>query len=497
MKKIKEQSFQYKIICVSIIFILILSLIPILYIAFFNHATGDDLIEGAALHQVIVNNGTVSEFLHTFIDTIVYDYNSWEGNWSSIILWILEPSIWGERFYVISTFIALLCIFSGFSYFYHHIIKYYLKTPKYFEIILSLSVIFFAIQFLPYPRAGLYWYTGIVNYLPPFALMLCSIVWIDKYIKEGINRYIVFTSVAMLYISGAGYMTVVLSFEIIVLFFVYFLIKIKEKEVRKRIFLLLIPFSLLSIGFLVSAISPGNAVRGGDSYKFDIYRVFTTIYSCIEEGIKSIPHFFWNARLFVIFLPFLVIMCWELIDINKSIVKFKYPVRIVIITFLLYCSTYAPEIYSLGMGGISGGVYNTYWHVFLVFITLNTIYIICSIKMHCQNVNNKSVSIIRHFYIVFSILFCLVCYKYLIGNTVNHICVEYISSGELYDYRDQINEQLEVLTDPTIKDAVIYQMNPEQGPLMLMTPDEDPEKYSNRAVAQFYGKNSVVAIPRK
>ena len=39
-------------------------------------------------------------------------------------------------------------------------------------------------------------------------------------------------------------------------------------------------------------------------------------------------------------------------------------------------------------------------------------------------------------------------------------------------------------------------MNDEQGPFMHMALLADPDAYTNKATARFYGKESVIAIPR-
>jgi hypothetical protein len=40
-------------------------------------------------------------------------------------------------------------------------------------------------------------------------------------------------------------------------------------------------------------------------------------------------------------------------------------------------------------------------------------------------------------------------------------------------------------------------MNPEQGPLMHMALLSDPNAYTNKNTELFYGKTSVIAIPRE
>lgn len=99
---ILEKKNIYLGVMLALVLIFVILLLPILYCFFFDYANGDDLWEGAVAHQVLVNNGTPKDFFCEIYKWAKIDYNAWEGNWSSIILWCLEPSIWGEKAYLLS-----------------------------------------------------------------------------------------------------------------------------------------------------------------------------------------------------------------------------------------------------------------------------------------------------------------------------------------------------------------------------------------------------------
>ena len=90
----------------------------------------------------------------------------------------------------------------------------------------------------------------------------------------------------------------------------------------------------------------------------------------------------------------------------------------------------------------------------------------------------------------------IVC-KGSIKETTWYICVDYLRSGQAEDFKEQMELQTRILTDESIQDAVVPFINDEQGPLMHMPVTADPEAWSNTVTADFYGKNSVVAIPRE
>ena len=69
---------------------------------------------------------------------------------------------------------------------------------------------------------------------------------------------------------------------------------------------------------------------------------------------------------------------------------------------------------------------------------------------------------------------------------------EYVASGQANDFKRQIESQMEILLDDTIKEAYLCPINDVQGPLMHMPVTEDPNAFTNRVVAEFYGKELVI-----
>ena len=61
-----------------------------------------------------------------------------------------------------------------------------------------------------------------------------------------------------------------------------------------------------------------------------------------------------------------------------------------------------------------------------------------------------------------------------------------------------MQEWLDILHDPTIRDAKLPAMNSEQGPYMIMVPlPADNPGFSNYAYEQYFEKDSVVSVPRE
>ena len=93
------------------------------------------------------------------------------------------------------------------------------------------------------------------------------------------------------------------------------------------------------------------------------------------------------------------------------------------------------------------------------------------------------------------ILLLWVC-KGNLKQTTTYKSLIYITSGQASDYKEQMDLQTRLLLDESTENVVLPFINDVQGPLMHMPVIEDTEAFTNSVTSHFYGKNSVVAIPR-
>ena len=499
-KKI-EQILSYKTISKIALLIFIISLIPLLYCSFFDYATGDDLWEGAVAYQIIQSGGSLTKLFREVFAWIKLDYMGWQGNWSSTFLWCFSPNVFGEKVYCITPWIGLGSICAGHWYCFKHFNEKYLGIKKEFFLILYAIITMLTIQYMPYIRGGVYWYSAMINYTFPYGLTMAIFVWLDKYLELGKRRYLIFMILALSFLGGSGYLAIVLNFEVFVLTIAFHMF-CKDKERKKRAMHCLIPLLLLLIGFAISAMSPGNAVRGGESYGFSITNVFYTLKECIVQGAIAIPATMWKVKLLVIVTPFIVIGVWENLEPENCKINFRYPVIVTVFLFLISCSVYAPGIYS--GDELSGGVYDTLYFVFILFYFLVIIYIVGYIKQYKGKIEGiklaeKIIEInqMRNIYVIVAVVVCIIGTPVILNHSAYKVCMDFIVSGQLADFEEQMQERLEILNNPTIMDAVIPAMNDQQGPFMHMPATDNPEHYTNQCIARFYGKKSVICIPRE
>lgn len=488
----KEKKFIL-ILIVSIVFFVV-SMIPIIYCSFFNYATGDDLNLSNITHQVIVNHGSVYDFLTGIWAKARSFYLGWGGNWAASILWTIQPSIWGEKVYHITLYISLFWMCLGIIYLTYHWYKKYLNANGIYYACVIIMLLTIAIQLMPKGGTAFFWYAVVVNYILPFGLALMSIVWIEKYIVDHKTMYLLYLTLAYIYIGGSGYMMIVMSFDIIILTILYIMYRKNNKNKSYSLWLLIpFVFFFLSVAFNVTA--PGNSVRSGGVIDINILNIVKTIGLSIVKATAAVKDYFLEGKFLFVYILVLIYLSVCLVDVLHSKLDYKYIGLKIGIGYLIYCSTYAPMTLMNDIGGSSGHI-NSYWLVFIVWLTCSIIYLTCYFKsIVCNKGRGGNYNIVGYLYlglIVWSMFFL----KSYIKDFYAYDCYEYIKSGQLADYDAQMKERYVLLNDSEKEDIIVPFMNENQGPFIHFAIIEDPNCYTNCVNAEFYGKKSVIGMDR-
>lgn len=333
----------------------------------------------------------------------------------------------------------------------------------------------------------------------------------------------------------------------------------REKSLRGRNDIvrglwLLLPLVPEMAGFAVSAMAPGNRNRGGESFGFSLSHVGSALAASVKEGFVESLRYFITVRPLILEMLLIAAVTWfsyrpltssgddPLSDEddggthpdspgNRTMLSVRHPLFLTAAGFAMICLVRAPVIYA-GTDA-SGGVPDSYWFITLIIMTVCLMEWVCWLrdgrlyrsfegkaagengkrprrkifgsfpedgvsegeKYRPQNGRHGGRRIASVFAAVG--ILCLLLSRHLIGNTVDYTCVNFIRSGALHDYHVQMEEWLDILNDPAVTDAKLPAMNSEQGPFMMMVPLGESGNFSNDVYERYYGKNSVVCVPRK
>ena len=471
----------------------ILLLLPVGYLSFVNRATGDDF--GYSLFTKIAWDSTHSlkEVLKGAWMTTKQTYIGWQGTWFTVFLFTLQPEIFHVKGYVFVAFFMLFIWCGSTVLLMKELLGKKLNYDKWSVRLITVLFLIIAISFVPRKQPAIFWYVGATHYTIPFSMCQMVVYWLLKYGEEYKVRFLLGITLFMACLGGANYQAALFA----IIATIYFVFADFVLNKNKKIMLLFIPIILEAIGLIISMKAPGNLVRGGDEFGFTIGKVVETIGKSFVGGIKDgIFYLRTSPMIYVILLTVCIVMLHAVKERNNNI-SIKYKWVLLLSVFCLYSAMQAPAIFA-GVE-VSGGVYNTNFLVFLMFMV--TLSVIVSeklgdfLKSKYPNIWNKIYAkVIMPGFVICSLLM-LVC-RSDIKETTTWQSLDYIATGQAADFKAQMEQFTELLSDETVQDVVLPSINDKQGPLQHMPATTDSNAWSNTVIKNYYRKNSVVAIPR-
>lgn len=489
--------FDNKKIAVLSAMLFILSLIPILYLAQYARPSGDDYNYGVLTHIAWLETHSLIEVFKAGIKTVKQMYSGWNGNWFTVFLFSFMPEVFAPYTFVVVPYIMVGALTFGTAAFLYYIIVKICGFSREYAVIVSVLLLFVSFQFIPSTAIGMYWFVGATQYIIPHMLALLALTFGVRYYNTNKIRNIVYASIFMFMVGGSSYFSSLLVFMVYIAMIIVFVRK------RKDILWLLLPFGIGAVGFIIQCISPGNKVRAGDDFGFYFSDAIFTIIESLRQGVTGIFKYFKDKPFIYMALFICALFMWEAILKMKKKVKFCYPLLAVIFLFGIYSAMYAPKIYS-GVA-VSLGPDTIIYFTFLITALLTIIYVegwtIQKLRKRDNHdfINNYLLNetSYRNKVLIPALAICIIITFINHGwfrNSVDKRVYDYVHSGQAEDFRDQIQSQMDILLDVSIKEAYLVPINDNQGPLMHMPVTTDPDNFTNRVVKDFYQKEKVVMI---
>lgn len=470
--------------------IFVITMLPIFYLSFMNRASGDDYSYGTYTRAAWMATHSLWEVIKASWRTIVQYYYGWQGTWFDIFLFTIQPEVFSDKAYFIVVFLILFLWFGTTVLLFKEIFVKRLELDKWSFGFITIIFLMINVQFVPSTKSAIFWFNGCAHYMIPFAMCQFLAFLLLKYIQDYKIKYWMGIFIIMTLLGGANYQAAL--FGIIIAFY----LGIAEYVINrnKKVFWLLVPAAAEMIGLIISFKAPGNKARGGEDFGFSVGLVIETVLDSFITAIKDIGVYFQNKPIVFIglFMIFLVLLENAKRNTKKENVVWNFIV--VLAMFCLYSAMQAPAIYA-GVE-VSGGVYNMNYQCFLLMM-LTALYVLAGIIGNCMK-KITAESIHKNLLIPGFVICCflLILCRSNIKDSTTWICMDYITSGQAADYKEQMDIQTRLMLDENATDVVVPFINNEQGPLMHMPVTDDKKAWSNTVTSQFYGKNSVVAIER-
>lgn len=469
--------------------VFLVSLIPILYLSGYVHATGDDYGYGARTHQMWLSTHSVWQVLKAAGQTVQHYWIGWQGTWFTIFLMSLQPEVfWDNGYWIVPWIMLALTIFSTL-YLTEYVMVQKLRLPKATWISCTLILLLAMIQYFPSTKSGIFWYNGTAHYIIPYSMALVAIRCCWSFADRKRKKDWIAAFICMALLGGASYLA-----PLLVLIAVAYLI-LREWKTKKHVFYLCIPVAAELAGLIVSYLAPGNKSRGGEDFGIHGLLIVKTILECFVDGAKQIFLYLFKTPFILLCLVVIAVLLVNAFQKVRPTFDFPYPVIVAVAMFCMYCAMYAPGVYA-GVE-LSGGVPNTIYQVFLMTVFITVIYTVGWMNHHfCKDEKMGKIKKAVCGGLLMLALFLILVEKGTLKSSTSYQCYDYIVSGQADDYKAQMEERLSLLRNPELKNVKLPAMNSDQGPLMHMEVMEDPKEWTNTVVKQFFGKESVIEVPR-
>ncbi len=489
-----KRVFSDKFIFFLLLGVFIISVIPIFIIAFYNTPSADDFSYSVLTHKAWDKTGSILEVLKGACEKVASSYNSWQGTFTSIFLFALQPAIFGYRWYFLTTFIMIAVLSFGIIYFCDVVFRRTIGADKYQTGIVVLLILLLCINMLPSPVQAFFWFNGSVHYTFFFGLSLVLYAKIIRYIQTSENVpkiksviRLVTIIILSVFISGSNYVTTLATAVIYVAFIVYICAKKHFHSLW-----LLVPFCLYSVGFAINIVAPGNTVR--QTAYFDKPNAIKAIGLALIQTLRDSVN--WLSFPLLCVLIFSVPILYAVAV--KSKLSFRHPLAMIAASFLFLAVMFTPSLYAMGV--LPGRISDVIFFAYVILLFANTFYILGYINKNIVlNYKNKKLiprpkSSEKHYSSIFIIF---VAFSFVISSaTFYHIknftvlgATKALVDGSAYTFNKTFYDRCAVLEDDNVKDVVFDRLvdKLECRPYVLFLSDF----WDNEYMSDYYDKNSI------
>ncbi|MCR4903651.1 MAG: DUF6056 family protein [Butyrivibrio sp.] len=489
---------KVKRISYLILILYFVSLIPVIVLSFYNFPSADDYSFAREAHAALDDGKGVVGALIAVFGRVSNLYKTWQGNFSGVFMMSFTPLISGCGAYFLGTVLTVSMLSFGVISFFNTLYGKVFGIDKKSMYGISGIVLFIVIQCMPLSARveGLFWYNSSIYYTFSMGVMFFYFSGLLKLIYENTDNrktvpLLVFSSFVGIYLGGTNFLTgivsVIVSFGVIVLL-------IMPKKLSRFVNLpesqkanIIVP-ALMIIFFIVSVIAPGNRLRGESLGGLGAVKsVLVSYYYVLDMAIGQ-----WSSWI-VITLFIISFVAWICIfKVNNTEKAIKYPVIMTFILISLIASTITPSLFATG--NIDGGRLQAGFWIVYVVMTEIIISIWANVFYHNMIIKNES------FIMKMGTMLCLL---FFLGSLLNigvdkevYVFTEAfyeLTSGQASAYALENIERISVMESSEGEDIVVDRLNVRPNLLFYMDLSDDPQEWSNTAVAKYYGLNSIAA----
>lgn len=494
MKKLFSKKVSPVLIAVILGVVLVYALIPLFAQAKYMIPWYDDYNYARYNRSFRLAYGdTFINLMRGVLFQVRESWYAWQGTFASIFLMALCPIAWGEQYYRYGG-MALIALFAvSVVFMMYSLCKEMFGMKRASSLGIAFLTAILTIERMYFPGHGFYWFNGGVHYIGihSFLMLLVGVIVLLS-AKKGILSTVLqvfFGMVLALIVSGGNYVSLLEGAIILFALVLYAAFKYKKAAFR------LIPVVMVYIiGFYMNASAPGNSVRSSH-FVGSAYGPIDAVIHSFPEGMKMVRQF--SDHFLLAVLIALIPMAW--CGLKDSKVKFRWPIVFALFMAGLYFASYTAPLY--GMGSVmQARIWNVNKLMYQLALVLSEIYIIGWIKRKVSDKGKKFSLDIGYWWFYAGLTVLLL--GLFIGKGRERYY--YSSYGAFYDIHSAesgllYSEYLDRIEDINSQGPDAYVKRYTCRPWYLRQTDisENPAEEPNRAMADWYGKNSITLLPEE
>lgn len=474
--------------------VFVVLLLPMVVLSFYNVPSADDYTFGRMMYHWIQENGFhIPGMLACAVRNSIQYYFNWQGRYSESFFASFMPDIYGM--YWISALIILAALISAVWYLFHVLIQY-LAGKKYIWIstLISAFVCIAITQRIPSAVEGIYWFDGAQAYMLHHALYIwmCALNIQYFFIEKKSSKKICMLGIICLTILVAGGNNVS-AFVSILTYVALVVIAVFLKKKRE----LIIPFLISVAGFMVSYLSPGTVIRGGDSSNYTSISV--TVLKCFRWTLRQYLLEWTTAEMLIMLLVLTPFFLKIVLGITqKHNFKFPYPLLAIIGSVCFISAMSSPAFYVLGESGPLR-MRNVIYVNYVLLLVINYVYLLgwlVSKQPESKSLHDL-VNIYNRMACRYGVMIILGAVFWLgIGDSENYgtslEAAKEIVSGQAAQYHKEAMERKELYMDENLVNIEVKPYSVTPRLLFFDDITDDENNWKNRGISEYYGKESII-----
>lgn len=489
MKRFFSIGIPIKLFAVLSLLALLVLLAPILKAAQYDVPSADDYSNGIVTYKALQQSGSLIKVLEAAWNRVYTLYFTWQGTFSAIFLFTLNPMIFGEEYYQAGVWLVLGSLLTGIFFLTFTVWTKLFQASRSESCIIAVIWAVLCTQFLPRASQGIYWYTGAVYYTFFFGLAAIAYGVLLRYIlktpgEKGIGKLIL--SSLLLFFIGGGNLVTGLTTTVVLLSMELLLVLLKKNEWKA----LLIPVACYGIAFGLNVAAPGNAERQNF---FPQPGMIEAIFLSFREACRFSVK--WFSLPVIALILMLVPVFYRTISRTKQ--NFPLPGLVSLYSVCLTGIMFYPPIYAMTEHNLDhlGRITNIIFFGMMFLAIFNLFYWIGWLTQKGILTGKRFPAAAKgRFNLAFLAIMLLIFGLGMTGikwyDTTSISAFRSYRSGQMGNYWHTYKQRLEILKDPEVKDAVLKRFP--YRPYVLFYQELSPDPGGNGTIASWYGKNSVI-----